>query len=91
MAMVVPYIVFESYTFKCKCHKSHSLISPPPHLQYRISEHGQVAGELKMMAEIYARGPIACGVAVTKEFLQYNSGIFNDTTGATVTAAVLED
>lgn len=46
---------------------------------------------MKMMAEIYARGPIACGVAVTKEFLQYNGGIFNDTTGATVTIALLED
>lgn len=64
-------------------------IPPPPHthtyLQYHISEHGEVAGEMKMMAEIYTRGPIACGVAVTKEFLQYKGGIFRDTTGATVT------
>lgn len=55
-----------------------------PLLQYYISEHGQVSSEMKMMAEIYARGPIACGVAVTKEFLQYKSGIFNDTSGAMV-------
>ena len=37
-----------------------------------------------MMAEIFARGPIARGVAVTKEFLQYKSGIFNDATKAMV-------
>ena len=37
-----------------------------------------------MLAEIYARGPIACGVAVTPEFEQYTGGIFNDTTGAMV-------
>jgi cathepsin X len=35
-----------------------------------------------MMAEIYARGPIACTIAVTKDFLNYSGGIFNDTTGA---------
>ena len=52
--------------------------------QYYISEHGEVASEAKMMAEIYARGPIACGVSVTKDFVEYNGGIFNDTTGATV-------
>ena len=37
-----------------------------------------------MMTEIYARGPIACGVAVTEEFVDYNGGIFNDTTRAMV-------
>lgn len=37
-----------------------------------------------MMAEIYARGPIACGIAVTKEFLEYKNGVFKDTTGAMV-------
>lgn len=42
-----------------------------------------------MIAEIFARGPIACGVAVTKDFLQYNGGIFNDTTGSKVSYAFL--
>ena len=37
-----------------------------------------------MMAELVARGPIACTVAVTEQFEQYSSGVFNDTTGATV-------
>ena len=41
-------------------------------------------GEQNMMAEIYARGPIGCGVAVTKAFVEYSGGIFNDNTNATV-------
>lgn len=50
---------------------------------FYISEHGHVAGEQNMMAELVARGPIACTVAVTEQFEQYSSGVFNDTTGAT--------
>lgn len=37
-----------------------------------------------MIAEMYARGPIACTIAVTKEFEAYKGGVFNDTTGAKV-------
>ncbi len=49
---------------------------------YHITEHGQVAGEAAMMAEIAARGPIACGMSVTEAFEQYTGGIFTDETGA---------
>lgn len=35
------------------------------------------------MQEIYQRGPITCGVAVTEEMENYESGIFEDKTGAT--------
>ena len=45
-----------------------------------------MSGEDKMMAEIYARGPIACGIAVTKELVEYSGGIFNDTHNAKVGA-----
>jgi len=58
-----------------------SAIANPP--MVHLSEHGQVAGEANMMAEISARGPIACTIAVTQAFEQYNGGIFNDTTGDT--------
>ncbi len=34
-----------------------------------------------MMQEIYQRGPIACGIAVTQEMENYTSGIFEDKTG----------
>jgi hypothetical protein len=36
--------------------------------QYHVTQHGQVANETNMMAEIYARGPIACTIAVTQAF-----------------------
>jgi cathepsin X len=50
--------------------------------QYHVSEHGQVAGEANMMAEISTRGPIACTVCVTQEFENFSGpGIFEDKTG----------
>eukprot|EP00049_Salpingoeca_infusionum_P008937 m.148445 g.148445 ORF g.148445 m.148445 type:complete len:636 (+) comp14180_c0_seq1:17-1924(+) len=57
-----------------------SAVSSPPVVG--ISEHGQVAGEANMLAEIFARGPIAGTIAVTAAFEGYKGGIFNDTTGA---------
>jgi cathepsin X len=51
---------------------------------YGISEYGRVKGEEAMMNEIYHRGPISCGMAVTQEFLNYSGGVFVDTTGANV-------
>uniref|UniRef100_A0A1X7SFD0 Peptidase C1A papain C-terminal domain-containing protein n=1 Tax=Amphimedon queenslandica TaxID=400682 RepID=A0A1X7SFD0_AMPQE len=49
---------------------------------YQVTEHGRVSGEDKMLSEIYARGPIACTIAVTSAFEQYTGGVFNDITGA---------
>jgi len=48
---------------------------------WHITEHGQVAGEENIMAEIAARGPIACTIAVTAELEEYTSGVFVDKTG----------
>ena len=39
-----------------------------------------MSGEDQMLAEIYARGPISCGMVVTEAFDQYSGGIYNDTT-----------
>lgn len=48
---------------------------------YHITAHGEIAGEDNMLAEIYARGPITCAIAVTPAFEQYTQGVFVDTTG----------
>lgn len=40
-----------------------------------IAEYGSVKGEENMMAEIYARGPIACGVDATP-LHEYTGGVF---------------
>jgi cathepsin X len=48
--------------------------------KYKVSQMGIVRGEHNIMAEIFARGPVACGVAVTQDFLAYSGGIFSDTT-----------
>jgi len=53
----------------------------PSYDTYGVSEFGLVNGTENMMAEIYARGPITCGVAVPQALEDYTSGIFNDTTG----------
>eukprot|EP00937_MAST-01D_sp_MAST-1D-sp2_P006323 g6323.t1 len=50
---------------------------------YRISEYGEVAGADKMVAEVGARGPIACSICVTEELEQYTGGVFKDTSGCT--------
>jgi len=45
-----------------------------------ITEYGQVSGEHKMAAEIFARGPIACGIDAVK-ILNYTGGIFSSPGG----------
>jgi len=42
-----------------------------------VAEYGQVSGAAAMQAEIYARGPIACGIDAA-EILDYKGGIFSD-------------
>eukprot|EP01135_Chromosphaera_perkinsii_P011370 Nk52_evm15s2391 gene=Nk52_evmTU15s2391 len=59
--------------------KCEAVVNPP---KYYVAEHGSVTGEHQMMSEIFARGPIVCGVAVTDELEKYQGGIFHDKTGA---------
>eukprot|EP00462_Mataza_sp_D1_P024172 CAMPEP_0175144220 /NCGR_PEP_ID=MMETSP0087-20121206/13988_1 /TAXON_ID=136419 /ORGANISM="Unknown Unknown, Strain D1" /LENGTH=580 /DNA_ID=CAMNT_0016428619 /DNA_START=8 /DNA_END=1750 /DNA_ORIENTATION=- len=49
--------------------------------KWHITEHGQVAGEVNMMKELYARGPIAATIAVPAALENYTGGIFVDKTG----------
>jgi len=44
--------------------------------RWYAEEYGTVSGVAKMKAEIFARGPISCGICVTNEFEAYEGGIF---------------
>ena len=41
-----------------------------------VSEYGEVSGVDAMKAEIHERGPITCFMVMTKEFMEYESGVF---------------
>jgi len=64
---------------------------PKKFYKYRVHEYADIAGntvqeqEERMMAEIYNRGPIACGISVTQElYKHYTGGVFYDRTNATM-------
>ena len=52
--------------------------------KYYVEEYGSVSGEENMMKEIYARGPITCGIADPQSFKDYKGGIYKDETGASL-------
>ena len=63
---------------------------PKKFYRYRVHEYADIEGhtiqeqEERMMAEIYNRGPIACGISVTEElYKHYKGGVFYDKTNAT--------
>lgn len=48
----------------------------PRYPVWKVTQHGLVNGANRMKAEIFARGPIACGIDVTKKFEEYTKGIY---------------
>ena len=37
-----------------------------------------MSGVARMKAELYARGPISCGIDVTERFEQYTGGVYSE-------------
>lgn len=71
----MPTQIFPSIKYKCWA------VNSQKYAKYEIEEHGQVDGEANMMAELAARGPIACALCVNEKFEAYTGGIFNDPAG----------
>jgi cathepsin X len=50
---------------------------------YRVREYGRIHGEAAIMSEVFARGPVVCGMATTHHFdYNYTGGVYIDTTNA---------
>lgn len=69
---------------KCRnCNPHKPCFIPDQYYIYKVGDYGKISGEEAMMQHIYQKGPIACGIAVPKDFYaNYTGGIYRDTTGA---------
>lgn len=66
------------------CHPTNSSFSPgacdaiTTYPIWKVGDYGSVQGVNQMKAEIYARGPIDCGIEATAKFEVYTGGIFSE-------------
>eukprot|EP01083_Nonionella_stella_P038240 104050_1 len=75
MAQNNPHPENEEYNVCYTCSSSQCWTVEPDEV-YTVQEYGYVQGTLNMKREIYARGPIGCGMFVDKGFERYSEGIY---------------
>jgi len=60
------------------CHPGGTCVSLSNYTHYMVGDYAPVSGEAAMQAEIYARGPISCGIEATANFELYQGGIYSE-------------
>jgi len=58
------------------CHPDGTCPTVSQYTHYMVGDYGPVSGVQAMQAEIYARGPISCGIEATPNFEDYSGGIY---------------
>jgi cathepsin X len=60
------------------CTPSGSCAAINKYNHWKVGDYGSIAGAAQMKAEIFARGPISCGIDATAKLDAYTGGIFEE-------------
>lgn len=60
------------------CSPDGSCTAINPYPLFKVGDYGPVSGAQAMQAEIYARGPISCGIEATAGLESYTGGIYRE-------------